>query len=461
MTPAPQTTGPRRSRELSRTAGARRARRPCGICHAVRAHQRASVRRGAAYQPGPGPGRGRAAGGLRQRLARGGRLRRRAEPAADLADQHRAQPRHRQPAPRSRRSRSCRAHRATTRTRTRRVRPRRRRRAGPARTAAPGRGRARARRAAWRALSAPQRQSVALAFYDGLSHAEVAAQMRQPLGTVKSWVRRALLALKDCLDRRASTATRAAEMKHPNSSIGMPAFGPLRTLARLRTFVACEAFTVVASTRARLRAGGPVRSAVGGRRCAPTPPLRCSVPRPAANSLRELRSLRSDNCRESVHEARWRARPRALRCRRRPFAPGPTRPQPCGQRQLVFERSRNTTVPGPEGSALTGRMGAGEQRSAERGSPAYPPGRREAVRWVPRSAAPTAASQPPSRSEQRSAPSPQARAATPKPRQGTALGPRANATQRALANVRNGPFADLRSVPRFMRRGSRQVRWDN
>jgi RNA polymerase sigma-70 factor (ECF subfamily) len=49
-------------------------------------------------------------------------------------------------------------------------------------------------------LSAPQRQSVALAFYDGLSHAEVAEQMRQPLGTVKSWVRRALLALKACLD---------------------------------------------------------------------------------------------------------------------------------------------------------------------------------------------------------------------------------------------------------------------
>ena len=50
------------------------------------------------------------------------------------------------------------------------------------------------------ALSAPQRQSVALAFYDGLSHAEVADRMREPLGTVKSWVRRALLSLKACLD---------------------------------------------------------------------------------------------------------------------------------------------------------------------------------------------------------------------------------------------------------------------
>ncbi|MFO1266964.1 MAG: sigma-70 family RNA polymerase sigma factor [Rubrivivax sp.] len=49
-------------------------------------------------------------------------------------------------------------------------------------------------------LSAAQRQSVALAFFDGLSHAEVAERLRQPLGTVKSWVRRALMTLKTCLD---------------------------------------------------------------------------------------------------------------------------------------------------------------------------------------------------------------------------------------------------------------------
>jgi RNA polymerase sigma factor (sigma-70 family) len=58
-------------------------------------------------------------------------------------------------------------------------------------------------------LTSLQRQSLALAFYQGLSHAEVAEQMRQPLGTVKSWVRRALLGLKDCLqgavDRDAGT----------------------------------------------------------------------------------------------------------------------------------------------------------------------------------------------------------------------------------------------------------------
>jgi RNA polymerase sigma-70 factor (ECF subfamily) len=45
---------------------------------------------------------------------------------------------------------------------------------------------------------------VALAYYQGLSHSEVADQLAQPLGTVKSWLRRALLALKDCLARAAA-----------------------------------------------------------------------------------------------------------------------------------------------------------------------------------------------------------------------------------------------------------------
>jgi RNA polymerase sigma-70 factor (ECF subfamily) len=58
---------------------------------------------------------------------------------------------------------------------------------------------ARALAACMEQLSATQRQSVALAFFHGLSHAEVATQMRQPLGTIKSWVRRSLAALKSCL----------------------------------------------------------------------------------------------------------------------------------------------------------------------------------------------------------------------------------------------------------------------
>lgn len=48
---------------------------------------------------------------------------------------------------------------------------------------------------------APERRRwVVLAFVDGLSHMELAARLGQPLGTVKSGIRRALLALRACLD---------------------------------------------------------------------------------------------------------------------------------------------------------------------------------------------------------------------------------------------------------------------
>ncbi len=52
-----------------------------------------------------------------------------------------------------------------------------------------------------RQLSGEQRSCLALAYYQGLSHAEVAHHMSQPLGTVKSWARRGLQSLKHCLDR--------------------------------------------------------------------------------------------------------------------------------------------------------------------------------------------------------------------------------------------------------------------
>ncbi len=48
-------------------------------------------------------------------------------------------------------------------------------------------------------LEAKQRQSIMLAFFHGLSHSELASHMQQPLGTVKTWVRRGLERLKGCL----------------------------------------------------------------------------------------------------------------------------------------------------------------------------------------------------------------------------------------------------------------------
>ena len=48
-------------------------------------------------------------------------------------------------------------------------------------------------------LEAKQRQSIMLAFFNGLSHTELASHMKQPLGTVKTWVRRGLERLKVCL----------------------------------------------------------------------------------------------------------------------------------------------------------------------------------------------------------------------------------------------------------------------
>jgi RNA polymerase sigma-70 factor (ECF subfamily) len=52
-------------------------------------------------------------------------------------------------------------------------------------------------------LDAPQRQSLALAFYDGMSHSELAEHLQVPLGTAKAWVRRGLQRLKACLDKTA------------------------------------------------------------------------------------------------------------------------------------------------------------------------------------------------------------------------------------------------------------------
>jgi RNA polymerase sigma-70 factor (ECF subfamily) len=54
-----------------------------------------------------------------------------------------------------------------------------------------------------RQLEGKQRQSIMLAFFHGMTHTELAGHMKEPLGTVKTWVRRGLERLKGCLGAAA------------------------------------------------------------------------------------------------------------------------------------------------------------------------------------------------------------------------------------------------------------------
>jgi RNA polymerase sigma factor (sigma-70 family) len=64
-----------------------------------------------------------------------------------------------------------------------------------------------------RHLSAPQRQAVALAYLDGMTHAEAATHLQQPLGTIKSWVRRGLQSLQRCMGLDSPTDAKADAIK--------------------------------------------------------------------------------------------------------------------------------------------------------------------------------------------------------------------------------------------------------
>ncbi len=48
-------------------------------------------------------------------------------------------------------------------------------------------------------LSPLQRQAIAMSYFHGLAHEQLAQQLVQPLGTIKTWIRRGLQVLKNCL----------------------------------------------------------------------------------------------------------------------------------------------------------------------------------------------------------------------------------------------------------------------
>lgn len=50
-------------------------------------------------------------------------------------------------------------------------------------------------------IEGPQRQCLALAYYHGLSHSELAAHLGSPVGSVKAWLRRGVERLRRCLER--------------------------------------------------------------------------------------------------------------------------------------------------------------------------------------------------------------------------------------------------------------------
>lgn len=52
------------------------------------------------------------------------------------------------------------------------------------------------------ALQKEQRQVVELAVYHGLTHQQISARDDVPLGTVKAWIRRGMIQLRDCMNLR-------------------------------------------------------------------------------------------------------------------------------------------------------------------------------------------------------------------------------------------------------------------
>jgi RNA polymerase sigma-70 factor, ECF subfamily len=60
-------------------------------------------------------------------------------------------------------------------------------------------------RALMASLAPQQKRAIELAYFEGMSHSEIAAALKEPLGTVKSWIRNGLLRLREGLQQQAKT----------------------------------------------------------------------------------------------------------------------------------------------------------------------------------------------------------------------------------------------------------------
>src|SRR4029450_10850589 len=56
-------------------------------------------------------------------------------------------------------------------------------------------------------LASHERAALRGAFFDGSTYEDLASRMKVPLGTMKSWIRRAMIKLKACLEQGAIRAT--------------------------------------------------------------------------------------------------------------------------------------------------------------------------------------------------------------------------------------------------------------
>jgi hypothetical protein len=148
----------------------------------------------------------------------------------------------------------------------------------------------------------------------------------------------------------------------------------------------------------------------------------------------------------------------ALRCSPAPMRPVRALPSGPGTRGVSRALEYTPPVPARLWAGRSGRELSAPSSAVERGAADRLRAAGEKALCAGAFSTSAESSQPPSRSEQRRGPSPQAKAPMPE-RPG--LPARSLARADLNADVRNGPSADLHLDPRFMRRGSREARWDN